>query len=119
MEDCLNDVVVADREAPGAVPGWLGNSPLPPADRVSRQEPPDQGLVSQTSLAETRGARRDRLGHLTQVAAAHVVDEAAHGKVIGEERRGADRRHIVAHTLLQIRERQEVDPGGISSEPRL
>jgi len=65
------------------------------------------------------GARRGRLGHLTQVAAAHVVDEAAHGKVLGEERRGADRRHIVAHTLLQIRERQEVDPVGVNSEPCL
>src|SRR5215210_4924968 len=48
--------------------------------------------------------------------AAHVVDETADRDVVGNERRGADGRHVVADTLVQVAEGEEIDLCGFGAE---
>jgi hypothetical protein len=52
-------------------------------------------------------------GHLVQASRLHVVDEARYGDVVVNERRGLDGGDIVAHALLQVAEREKVDPGRV------
>src|SRR5687768_414842 len=61
------------------------------------------------------GPGRGRTDDLNQAAAAHVVDEARHRDILGDERRCDDALHVIAHALLQVWERQKVDGRGVSA----
>ncbi len=49
----------------------------------------------------------------------HVVDVAVHRYCRVHERRVFEHLNVVAHALLQVRERQEVDGAGIGTQVRL
>jgi hypothetical protein len=49
--------------------------------------------------------------HLVQAPGRDVVDEAAHGHIPEQQRRGADDLDIVAHALLEVAEGEERDLG--------
>jgi hypothetical protein len=43
----------------------------------------------------------------------YVIDRAGDGDVVGDEVRVPERLDVVAHTLLEVREREEVAPRGV------